>query len=198
MAAVYVVAYDGLFQDWSGSGAFIRSDLVATAGHVCDADRTMMVQTYDGVYHEAEVVYDRDKPDVCLLQTKKPAAPAVVDLAPSSVLTVGDQVWYFGYPSGSPGLFYGHYTGHRKADHDGQEYLIAAVSGWFGSSGSALLDKRANVVGVLSEARSNNGVVLAFVPVEALRAAVEAYDEDCHCSLVPLELLGLSLFGARI
>lgn len=193
-AAVYIVAHSGNLPAWSGSGSFIRGDLIATAGHVCDEDHNTLVQTYDGVWHKAEVVVVWDEPDVCLLRTKKRAAPATLSLAPSSSLKVGAPVWYFGYPGRAPGLFYGHYTGHR----DGK--LLASVNGWFGASGSLLMREDGRVVGVLSTTRTGNGIVLGFATVEDLRAAVQEYDANCECSEKPADLLpsGFSWFSVSI
>lgn len=188
---MYIVAYGSWGPEWSGTGSFVRKDLVATAGHVCDETKTTLVQTHDGVWHSAKVVVVYDEPDVCLLKTEKPAAPETLRLAKSSRLEVGAAVWYWGYPSGSPGIFYGHYTGHRGEGDS--RMLLAAVNGWFGSSGSLLMRADGRVVGVLSQTRTGNGVVLAFAPVEALRAALAEYDEDCGCSRDPNDLLPVSL-----
>lgn len=168
-AATVLIEMETELSAGTATGWFVAPDLVVTAGHACDEDWSIQVRTYDQEYHDAVIVYDSDEDpqDICLLRTD-PVAPAVFTLAVNSDLHLGDRIWTYGYPNGFPGLFYGHFVEKR----DG--WIIASINGWFGSSGSAVLDDRGYVIGLLVQTRAANGTNLGLVPVEDITKAVRS------------------------
>lgn len=156
----------------TGTGSFIDDHLILTAGHVCD-EGIITIKTYDGEEHSAVVVknlyrnggYDAltglPGTDVCVMATTG-RAPAKLRIGRSDNLPFGSRVWYVGYPENRLALFTGHVSGYTTDE----EHLTVAINGWFGASGSALLNERGDIVGILSQTGTGNGVVLMFVPVE--------------------------------
>lgn len=152
-----------------GTGWFLEDGVVVTAGHVC-LPGAMSVTLYDGSEHVAKIEYVSPISDVCVLSTTADA-PEHFSLARQRAadMVFGTPVWYVGYPSGVLALGEGRVSGLTK---DGN--LAVSVPGWFGASGSALLDEHGDVVGVLSALGTGNGFVILFVPVEALDEALGA------------------------
>lgn len=143
---------EGFDLGWRATGFYFATkgeySVVATAGHVCkDSDAELLgipkpVYQIDG--HDAYVIYDHDvapEDDVCLLLVEA-RAPAV--LSPGEQPDEGDEILYVGYPNGTRGT----YRGLVEQVTDGGTLL--SIPGYFGASGSAIVDSRGYVVGILS------------------------------------------------
>lgn len=140
------------------TGWYIASDsersVIATAGHVCDAGLVYGVSQvvsleddYEAVEEEAYAFYDIDEApstDVCLLVVNHPA-PAVLPIAEVEP-TADAPVHYTGYPSGTRGS----YTGTVENVNPETGTILLNIPGFFGASGSAVLNGDGEVVGVLS------------------------------------------------
>lgn len=161
---------------WSGTAWWVGKDTLVTAGHVCDsAVPTQVSYGSHEAWAEVEVAYDDDVTDVCVLKTKEPNFWAIwFDLASHSKMQIGDPVWTWGYPSGEPSLQYGYYTGRVEATEENGPRLIVALTGWYGASGSAVMNEAGDVVGVLVEMYTANGMVTRLVPVEEVRKALDS------------------------
>lgn len=147
---------------WGGEGYatgwYIASDsersVIATAGHVCDPGLVYEVSqvvslddNYEAVEEEAYAFYDIDEApstDVCLLVVNHPA-PAVLPIAEVEP-TADAPVHYTGYPSGTRGS----YTGTVENVNPETGTILLNIPGFFGASGSAVLNGDGEVVGVLS------------------------------------------------
>lgn len=164
-ATVYIVHDAGELGAFAGTGWFVDDYLVVTAGHVCMGPGTLKMALTSGAQYDATVVGALEHPDVCLLRVAAPA-PAKLTLAKETPTTLGTRVWYVGYPSHKLALHDG-----RVAEEDG-DYLVVSIDAWFGASGSALLNERGEVVGLLSALGAQNGSTTLFVPVEQLAQAL--------------------------
>lgn len=176
-ATVKVTTTVSPLEVYSATAWFVDDHILVSAGHVCDPpDAEQMIETYDGKQYRAIRVYstfaagDKSVPDVCVLVTAA-YSPAALHLAPTARgLEFGASVWAVGYPDGFTALMRGRLSGMD----DNDEMLIATITGWFGASGSALLDDQSRVLGVLSRTATANGAVLQFTPVEAIKDALTA------------------------
>ncbi len=82
-----------------GTGFFIASDLIVTAGHVASGASAISVQYAGGVTPALVVGIDRTT-DTALLRTDEPVAPATLKLATAGP-GVGAAVGILGYPNGT-------------------------------------------------------------------------------------------------
>jgi hypothetical protein len=153
-----------------------------TAGHACSVseigDTVTMVQDFSGEKHFVTAQIYSGTPDLCLLETDDEwGTPLKISLnSPKH----GDRVWNMAAPSGifAPGmllLFDGYYSG-RKDDSD--YYTISAAPG---SSGSAILNSRGDIIGIVHSAILKFTNLAACVTQEQiisfLKKATEILDE---------------------
>ncbi len=165
---VWVGVGDGSATAWyiAGNEHF---GVVATAGHVCE---DFFVYTLSDGNVALPVGYDHDEAetdDVCLLFTLAPA-PAVLELA-TTPAKVGDQVDYYGYPSGERAHFYGEVS---AINDDGS--VVVSIPGYYGASGSAIV-RDGRVVGLLNTGHVDFGNLITATGLEALKKAKAAADE---------------------
>ncbi len=140
---------DGLVS--SGTAWIVASSefasVLVTAGHVCEDEAEYAVIDRFGVEHPVVGAVEHPKYDLCALISQEPLGPALdvseVDLA------LYDQVQYFGAPLGVFGCDDGvcgmapYFTGLYAGGN------LFTAPGIGGSSGSAVLNARFEVVGVL-------------------------------------------------
>jgi hypothetical protein len=166
---------------WTGSGWYISSlgntSVLATAGHVCNQpgfqlSGTMLPVTVESVHYtagelDAYPVYDQDTDpdDVCLLFVNH-AAPGVIRVADS--VETGQSVHYVGYPDGVLGAYQGWVAGFD----DG--FTVISAPGYFGASGSAVVNDDNQAVGMLVKGDMNFTGHDWLVPIDMLKKA-EAY-----------------------
>jgi len=121
--------------------------VVITAAHVVgDTDSRVLVMDGSKEASTSLVYYDR-KQDIAVLSLDTPLNSKPLPLRPVSPrnLDIGSEVIYSGYPNIS-GLFTikGYITGVHPSGH-----LYLHSYGWTGASGSAVLDKKGRLVGIL-------------------------------------------------
>ncbi len=155
-----------------GSGSIIKKGpsgmYILTAGHVCDmpewtdevakeilkSENRMVVQLYDGSFHEAEILASTDinltRIDLCILQISHTDEKIKALKVSSEAPQVGDKVYSMAAPAGiyhppTVPIFEGIYSGPMP---DGKNAMttIPAVGG---SSGAAVLNSDLKIVSVL-------------------------------------------------
>ena len=152
------------------SGTLIGVDLILTAGHcvpdlgncassawvfdyLYEADGQLATPTADSVYRCVDVVVRpevdlADDLDMAILQLDRPVGRVPAPMAKETRLLVGDPLVLAGFPSGIPmkvdagGLV----AAPRTAQND---YFLASVDAFGGNSGSGVLNRDYEVVGVL-------------------------------------------------
>lgn len=138
---------------WTGTGFYFSTQgaysVVATAGHVCQGTEALELGLPKPTYMVGDlpgyVIYDHDnapEDDICLLLVE---APAQVVLTPADDVDVGQRVFYVGYPNGTRGTYEG-----LVERVDSESGSLVSIPGYFGASGSAMLDNNGRVVGVVS------------------------------------------------
>mgnify|MGYP003653154368 CR=1 FL=1 len=129
-SSVEILSYDSEGGQIGGSGAYVRyknNYFILTAAHVV-AESSMAMVSHGDEKIIAKVLYFNHETDLAILGiegmfTREPLMWRTADPA------IGDEVVYTGYPNGYPSL-------HSYA--------------WSGASGSAVLDRKGRIVGVLS------------------------------------------------
>lgn len=144
---------------WAASDHYL-----ITAGHMCDeTDKYALVSSlgerfgatlvdYSQTYREddtAPVVPD----DICLIKTDR-TLTSYLPLA-GDMPSVGDAVYYVGYPKGEWAKSYGVYEGDLDDEH-WNDYSFSAPCD-HGASGSAVLDASGHVWGVLVRVKVVDG-----------------------------------------
>jgi len=164
----------------AGSGFVVGDELVATAWHVVDGGREMVVETSAGQLVPVEVrAFDRDN-DVALLvplETLEGAPPLEFS---DDELRVGDSILAIGHP-----LLFGQGPEGRRQGllaWSLTEGIVSSVSEGFvqtttslqpGNSGCPVLDRRGRVVGVAIERRGDFGTLTRISAVSELLALEE-------------------------
>jgi hypothetical protein len=164
-AVVHIDGVDpALWKTYQGTGEFIGPHLVLTAGHMCSSTALLAGQTPAGDRFELLPLLDHDgePDDTCLLFSLGYKADQWMTLA-SKPVQFGDHVWTMGWDYGEVFLV----TEGMVGEPYGPGWLSSQIDTIGGDSGSALLNDRGEIVGVLSR-----GIypVTLFVPLETLRA----------------------------
>lgn len=145
-----------------GSGTFIRSNVVLTAGHMIQNDQEEFTVTrYDGSTTKATVLWRSETMDVALLKTEVSGPYASLDCAP---LDVGTEFFTIGNPMKFPWLVTrGFVSSSRLVEEDSNllpqappkemrlgraRYASADWEG--GDSGSALFNHDGKIIGTVS------------------------------------------------
>lgn len=146
---------------------------VMTAGHCCETEEGHTF-SYSGKGPHAvpgaslKVVFDNDDHDVCVLRGPVVGAPLwLADQDPA----IGDRVWTAGWPRNHFLISDGHWSGRRGTGKD--ERGVTSTVGWYGASGSPVMDRRGRVVGVLIEIMRGQDNITRVAPLEWLRSALE-------------------------
>lgn len=152
----------------TGTGWFIENDghdsVVATAGHMCDPGSLYMASTKRGDTYFGLQIYDDDDNDVCLLSFPGSGRQPVLEVSPRDEIDFGENIAYMGFPMGVAAMYSGHFTGVRD---DG--YQVGSISGFFGASGSAVVDSKGQVIGVFSAISSRFPQLSIFTPLESVQ-----------------------------
>ena len=145
-SSVEILSYDSEGGQIGGSGAYVRyknNYFILTAAHVV-AESSMAMVSHGDEKIIAKVLYFNHETDLAILGiegmfTRKPLMWRTADPA------IGDEVVYTGYPNGYPSLtIKGNVSGHVGPN------MILHSYAWSGASGSAVLDRKGRIVGVLS------------------------------------------------
>ena len=134
----------------SGSGAYVRykgHDFVLTAAHVVD-DAMIALVTARGQVEEAKILLVDHARDFAVLQVPKLENVKPIRLSSPSLssLTIGEELVYTGFPNRFGPLTI---RGNISAFY-GSDVLIMQSYAWSGASGSLVLDRQGNIVGVLT------------------------------------------------
>lgn len=170
----------------SGSGFIISPEgMVGTNNHVIQDIDSILIKTYDGVFHNAEVVLTDEKNDIAILkiidsvQTEYP----VIKVASSDSVKVGQVIYAIGSPMGfeftiSEGIIAGVRYNEKVSFMDYTTYMTvekvfdkviqitAAISP--GNSGGPLFNTRGEVIGVTTYSYGFYGNLNFAVSVSSL------------------------------
>jgi|15BtaG_2_1085339.scaffolds.fasta_scaffold02905_6 S1-C subfamily serine protease len=146
-AAVEITSIDSMGNQVSGSGAYIvhhEKHYILTAAHVVSGSPVAMIKGI-GETLIGDVVFSDPFSDVALISIKGMMTRSPIVWRVSDKYSVGDNIVYSGYPN-SLGLL----TIEGKiAGYDGGLLVIHSYV-WRGSSGSAVLDSRGRIIGIVS------------------------------------------------
>jgi len=160
---------------WVGSGAYIsktvleqESHLVLTAAHVCKLSPSMKMDLlinhgidtsqYDKIVKIKSEEFDTTgkvvkidrKNDICIVKTKKSNPPLVIS---ENEPKYGTEYFNIAAPSGVYGrkmnlIYEGYYSGEKELNKVKRDFYTIPVTG--GSSGSPIINKHGEVIGVVS------------------------------------------------
>jgi S1-C subfamily serine protease len=134
----------------SGSGAYVRyrgQDVIITAAHVVEDAVVVLISAHGQVAEATVALVDAGRDFAILRVPKLEHVKPIRFTAPSTTsFAIGEQLLYTGFPNrfgpltikGSIAAFYGADT------------IIMQSYAWSGASGSLVLDKSGNVVGILT------------------------------------------------
>lgn len=142
----------------------LDDERMMSAGHCCDEGASYVTRGPHAVLGgTAEVLYDDDKHDVCVLKGKiKGAHISLAEREPQ----LGEPVWTAGYPKTEFLISAGYWSGR---DDDNQ--CKASVAVWGGASGSPIMNNRGEAVGVLIAYRPPMSNLAYCAPLEWLKVA---------------------------
>jgi len=132
-----------------GSGAYVMikgRTFVITAAHVVEDSLVTLVTTRNNSVPARPVIISKQK-DIAFLEVGEldDVKPIKFVIAPEESLSLGDELFYTGFPNGFGPLS----IRGTIAAFDGPEAVILQSYAWPGASGSLVLDKKGRVVGVL-------------------------------------------------
>jgi S1-C subfamily serine protease len=140
-----------------GSGTIISADgTVLTAAHVVQAADRVAIELHDGRIFEARVIASSTRGDVALLRVEHPPPDLVpARLGDSDSLMTGDEVAVIGAPYGlAASLSVGYVSGRLRPGQTVSgvplEFIQTDARISQGNSGGPLLNRRGEVVGVVS------------------------------------------------
>lgn len=148
----------------------VGPERIMTAGHCCEPDAQYITRGPHGVPgNMPTVLYDDDEHDVCVLKGRIAGqAFALANQDPP----IGARVWTAGWPKGHFLISDGYWSGRHYDGGDGAgERSVASTVVCGGASGSAVLDSRSQVVGVIIELVPGSDNITRIAPLEWLRAA---------------------------
>jgi S1-C subfamily serine protease len=146
-AAVEIMSYNSAGRQISGSGAYIvykQQHFILTAAHVVSASPVAMIKN-DGETILGNVAFVDEDTDVALVSIEGMFTRTPIVWSVSKKHKIGSEVYYTGYPN-----TYALLTIEGKiAGYDRGMTIIHSYV-WRGASGSAVLDKKGKIVGVVS------------------------------------------------
>ncbi|WP_421658161.1 S1C family serine protease [Leptothermofonsia sp. ETS-13] len=194
-----------------GSGSVISSGRwIITNYHVVQdrldhfQDKTLWVQTFNGVSYSGKVV-GCDRPnDLALIQLNGEQTLPTMPLADGGKLRPGQSVWAIGSPYGCPGVLTEGTLSKVKSNGDLQSHIILNP----GNSGGPLLNSWGEMVGVNKAilqlpSGKNSGISLA-TSVQSVKSLLQHHCRatkatlDCHLApSSPARLLDRPIFSDR-
>lgn len=128
-----------------GSGFFVNSmGTIITARHCVLNSTKIMVMAQDGKSYQAEIVATSFLDDLALIQIHKANTPFLPIASQPSV--IGEEVYTSGSPLGEVGIVLKGYVAKLCGNED-----ILNISILPGCSGSAVVNRRGEVIGVVSK-----------------------------------------------
>lgn len=172
------VSFDG--QQGSGTGTiYNKNGLIITNFHVIEIADNIIVKTYDGMEHSAEVLWSNQKTDIAILKIEnnnlKPA-----EFASSGNLKLGDEVIAIGSPFGlSNTVTKGIISSFRDINFeyiDIKDAIQHDADINLGNSGGPLFDSNGKVIGInffiISPDYSSAGLNFA-IPIDLVLNEIE-------------------------
>ena len=163
-------------RDTHGTGFFIGAGLIATNAHVIDNAKkatARLVQTQQPIEVEGYIAIDTDT-DLAVIKAANDTAPALA-LGDSDTIRIGDLIYTLGNPSGLEGTFSEGRISNLLMDIPGIKGKViqftAPISG--GSSGGAVVNQHAEVIGIASQTRYDGQNLNFAIPVNALKRLME-------------------------
>lgn len=145
LSVVQVQAYPGDGRAFVGSGVVVDYDRVATNCHVTRHADSIVVGKGALRYRAASQRADL-KHDLCILEAPGMSLP-VASLGTTSVLSVGETIYMYGYPR-AIGIAFAEGRVERLHPYDGS-LVIETTAGFVqGASGSGIFDQDGRLVGL--------------------------------------------------
>jgi len=167
-SSVYVIKVDSLNRVLStGTGFVIDNEIVVTNVHVVTGGESIYVVTKDKIMYKCDgyVAIDKDD-DLVILKVTGLTSPSLI-LNRDEEIEVGEKVYVMGNPQGFIGTFSeGVISGKRRFDKSDNLQMTACISA--GSSGGAVLDSNAHVVGIVVASYSVGQNINFAIPVRYL------------------------------
>ena len=160
-----------------GTGFFIASDRVLTAGHIVAGSKSVVVVTYGGIHATAEVIFYSEKFDLAVLALTY-SSQSYLEFAGNP--GQGADIVIIGHPFGIPYVeLYGKVSGYMTCQVD-TECLLLDAALIHGVSGAPVLYK-GRVVGVALGVLTVKGVPMSGygvgLPTEKFISAIGGYLE---------------------
>jgi len=144
---------------------------ILTCRHVVSGTSTSLIRFADGQQGSAEVVDASELHDLAILQAKGVNLKNYGELTRglSSDLKIGEEVMTIGHPiSESHHLSVGFYTG-KFTDRNGRTVLRLSMAVDPGNSGGPLLNRRGQVVGIISMKLEQSANIAFAIPIEKIQ-----------------------------
>jgi S1-C subfamily serine protease len=143
-AAVKIISPD----ESHGSGIYVtykKQRGILTAAHVVDSGSIYKIKT-DTEEVLGVVVWTAKEDDVAFLVVQEEIDREPIKLAVSKSINAGLKVSYSGYPSSYELLS----VNGQISGFDSRGYILMQGFGWFGASGSGVIDRSDKIVGVVT------------------------------------------------
>jgi S1-C subfamily serine protease/Tfp pilus assembly protein PilF len=157
-----------------GTGFFIEGDLIITCYHiVVDAESLQVGPVSRGRPHRAILVQPGDDNDLAILRTEDDFRLPALMLA-AKLPAIGERIYVASNPRGFMGSFTaGNVSGYRKLE-SGRFLMQISAPISPGSSGGAVLNTKAEVIGVVSATRPDAQNLNFAVPALEVRPLLKA------------------------
>lgn len=151
--------------DFRATGFLIDGKgFIVTNAHVVNRLKTIYVENSKGVYYAAETVYADQNTDLAILRIRDTAFKTVYNLPYSINKTnsnLGEQIFTLGYPRNEIVYGEGYLSAKSGNEGDSTAYQLS-VSVNPGNSGGPVLNKRGEIIGIITSKNSSaDGVVFA-------------------------------------
>lgn len=155
-----------------GSGFFIAGGLIVTCHHVVAYASTLKIQPVARPRsHLAEMSSSSKETDLAVLRLRDGFVLPALELAPA-LPVVGEKIYVASNPRGFAGTFAaGNVSGYRRLE-GGRLLMQISAPVSPGSSGGAVVNSKAQVVGIISASREDAQNLNFAVPVTDLGLAI--------------------------
>jgi S1-C subfamily serine protease len=174
---------------FSGTGFLVdvNNNYIITNAHVAmEAKNQLIVENKKGDQFNAIAVYIDKERDIAILRIKdktfKKLSPIPFQIRKTNAY-LGEQIYMLGFPKQEIVYDEGYVSARNGHDMD-TLYCQLSTTANAGSSGSPVITKNGDLIGVLtSKERNAQGVVYAIKSVNIIRAIEEARKIDEHSSI---------------
>ena len=180
-AVVWIGAKDNNYGDikWQGTGFFVTSDLIATAGHVVGDTKSFKVMLQDGTIAIADFIHmeNMDRCDVGFIQLRSEHRKKRPYLDLNMDVEAGEGIIILGYPWGSNEMISITSGIVAAPKHSWYPYLklslFADVASYPGNSGSPVIDMDGEVIGILVGGPHENECYSMCTPARLVELAIQ-------------------------